>query len=92
MTMCREKVAADLIFLCVFKKILLEYGRFTVLPSFLLHGKVNCLYVCTYSPFFGFSSYLDHHRALSRVPQAVQWVTLCYVMLNISYVKHRINQ
>ena len=49
MTMCQEKVAAHLIFLCVFKKFLLEYGRLTVLPSFLLHGKVNCLYVYTYS-------------------------------------------
>ena len=48
-TMCQEKVAAHLIFLCVFKKFVLEYSCFTVLPSFLLHGKVNCLYEYTYS-------------------------------------------
>lgn len=84
MTMCREKIAADFIFLWVFKNILLEKGCFTVLSQFLLHGKVNCLSVDIDPLFFGFSSCLDHHRALSRVPSSVQQVL-------IGYVTHSIN-
>ena len=29
--------------------------------------------------FDGFSSYLDHHRALSSTPWAIQWVLISYL-------------
>ena len=40
--------------------------------SFLLYCKVNQSYVYTYPLFFRFPSHLVHHRALSRVPCAIQ--------------------
>ena len=40
--------------------------------SFLLYSKVNQLYIYIYPLFFGFPSHLGHHRALSRVPCAIQ--------------------
>ena len=38
------------------------------------------MYTCIYVPFFGFPSHLGHHRALSRVPCAVQ-----SVLINLLY-------
>ena len=46
---------------------------------------MNQLYVYIYPLFFGFPSHLGHHRALSRVPRAIQqvlgqllhWCLLC---------------
>ena len=40
--------------------------------SFLLYSKVNQSYVCIYPLFFEFPSHLGHHRALSRIPCAMQ--------------------
>ena len=45
--------------------------------QFLLYGKVNALHVYIYSLAFGFPSHLGHHRALSRVPCALQQVLIC---------------
>ena len=47
--------------------------------SLLLYSKVNQLYVYLYPLIFGFPSYLGHHRALSRVPCAVQQVLISYL-------------
>ena len=58
--------------LLVYLFILLEYGCFTMSCQFLLYSKVNQLYIYTYPLFFRLSSHLGHHRALSRVPCAVQ--------------------
>ena len=57
----------------LFKNFLLEYSCFTMLCQFLLYNKVNQLYVYIYPLFFGFPSHLGHHRALSRVPCAIQF-------------------
>ena len=46
---------------------------------FPLCSKVTQLLVCTYPLFFGFPSYEGHHRALSRVPCAVQEVLITYL-------------
>ena len=53
----------------VFLKFLLEYSCFIMLCQFLLYNKVNQLYMPS---FFGFLSYLGHHRELSGVPSAIQ--------------------
>ena len=58
---------------------LLEYSCFTILCQFLLYSKVNQLYIYIYSLFFGFPSYLGHHRALSRVPCAIKLVLISYL-------------
>lgn len=56
-----------------FKKlILLLYSCFIVLCYFLLCSRVNQLCVCIYPLFGEFSSHLGHHRALSRVPCAIE--------------------
>ena len=57
----------------------LEYSCFTMLCQFLLYGKVNQLYVYICPLFFGFPSHLGHHRALSRVPCAIQQVLISYL-------------
>ena len=49
-----------------------EYGCLTMSCWFLLYGKVNQLHVYVYPLLGGFPSHLDHHRALSRVPCAVE--------------------
>ena len=46
--------------------------------SFLLYSKVNQLHVYIYPVFFGFSSCLDHHRALNS--------SLSYPQVFISYL------
>jgi len=51
----------------------------TVALQLLLQGEVNQLYVYIYHLFFGFPSHLDHHRALSRVPCAIQEVLIGYL-------------
>ena len=49
------------------------HNCFTILSQFLLYSKVNQLYVYIYIPScLGFPFHLGHHRALSRVPCAVQ--------------------
>ena len=50
----------------------------TVLCPFLLCSKVNQLSIYIYPFFFGFPSHLGHHRALSRVPCAIQQVLISY--------------
>ena len=55
-----------------------------MLHQFLLYSKVNLLYVymCMgyiYAPFGGFPSHLGHHRALGRVPPAIQQVFISYL-------------
>ena len=47
--------------------------------QFLLYSKVNQLYVFKYPLFFVFPSNLGHHRALSRVPHAIQQVLISYL-------------
>ena len=37
---------------------------------------MNQSYIYMYALFFGFPSRSDHHRALSRVPCAIQWVLI----------------
>ena len=51
----------------------------------LLHSKVNQQYFYIYPLFSGFPSHLGHHRALSRVPCAVQQVLILYI-LSIVYI------
>ena len=46
----------------------------------LLYNKVNQPYLYVYSLSFGFPSYLGHHRALSRVPSAIQQVLISYLL------------
>ena len=50
-----------------------------MLCQFLLYSKVNQLYTYIYPLFFGFPSPLGHHRALSRVPCALQQVLISYL-------------
>ena len=38
-----------------------------------------------YPPFFGFPSHLGHHRALSRVPCALQQVLINYLLHTYMY-------
>ena len=47
--------------------------------QFLLHRKVNQLYVYIHPLFFGFPSHLDHHRVLSRISCAIQSVLIIYL-------------
>ena len=54
------------------KKISLVYSCFTELHYFLLRSKVSQPHVYIYSLSLGFPSNLGHHRALSRVPCAIQ--------------------
>ena len=51
---------------------------------FLLHSKVNQLYVYIYPLFLGFPSHLGHHRALSRAPCAIQSVLISYYFIHSS--------
>ena len=57
-------------------------GRFfTIAPpgslcQFLLHNKVNQLYIYIHPLFLGFPSHLDHHRVLSRVPCAISFMQI----------------
>ena len=62
-----------------FFKFLFECSCFTMLYQFLLYSKVNQLYIYIYPLFFGFPSHLGHHRALSRVPCAIQQVLISYL-------------
>ena len=66
----------DLNFLiCNFFKKINFYWSIVALQccvSFLLYSKVNQSYVYIYPLFFRFPSHLGHHRALSRVPCAIQ--------------------
>ena len=48
---------------------------------------VSQLYVYTYSVFFGFPSHLGHHRSLSRIPCAAQYVLISR-LLYIVYTCH----
>ena len=54
--------------------------------QFLLYSKVNQLYVFIHPLFFGFPSHLGHHRALSRVPWAIQQVLISYLFYTIVYI------
>ena len=50
-----------------------------MLSQFLLYSKVNQLYRYIYPFFFRFPSHLGHHRALSRIPCAIQQVLVTYL-------------
>ena len=50
-----------------------------MLCQFLLYSKVSQLYIYLYSLFCGFPSHLGSHRALSRVPCAIQQVLISYL-------------
>ena len=63
-----------------FLKFLLVCSCFTMLCQFLLYSKVNQLYVYIYLLFFVLPSHLDHHRALSRVPCAMQQALTSYLL------------
>ena len=56
-----------------------EFSGFTMLCWFLLYCKVNQPHVYIYPLFFGFPSYLGHHRAPSRVFWAVQFALISYL-------------
>ena len=58
---------------------LLEYSCFIMFCQFLVYSKVDQLCVYIYPFFFGFPSHLGHHRALSRVPSAIQQVLISYL-------------
>ena len=77
-----------------FLQFLWEYSFFTMLCQFLLYSKVNQEYIpsYTYMPsfwdtssytyipsFLDFLKHLGHHRALSRVPCAIQQVLNSYL-------------
>ena len=62
-----------------FYQFFLEQSCFTMLHQFLLYSKVSQLYVYIYPLFGGFPSHLGHHRALSRVPCAIQQVLISYL-------------
>ena len=64
-------VKKDILFYFLFI-FLLEYSCFTLLCQLLLYSKVYQPYVYIYPLFSGFPSHLGHHRALSRVPCALQ--------------------
>ena len=73
------------IYICIcilylFLKFLVVYSCFTMLCHFLLHSKANLLYVCIHPFLFGFLSHLGHHRALTRVPCAVQQLPISYIL------------
>ena len=61
------------------KCFLLGYSCFTMLRQLLLHREVNQPYVYTYHLPFGFPSHPGHHRALSRVPCAIQQVLISFI-------------
>ena len=70
----------------LFLFFLLAYSCFTMLCQFLYnqllcsqYRKVNQLHVYVQPLFFGFPPDLGHHRALSRVPCAIQQVLICYL-------------
>ena len=57
---------------------LVKYSCLTMSCQLLLYSKVNQLHIYIYPFFFGFPSHLGHHRALSRVPCAIQQVLIGY--------------
>ena len=68
-------------------KILLEYSCLKILSKqqsesamHICIRKALCVCVCLYPLFFGFLSPLGHHRALSRVPCAIQQVLISYLL------------
>jgi len=61
---------------------LLECGCFSVLCWFMLYSKMNQANVYIYLLFLVFPSHLDHHRALSRVPHAIQVPPYLYCPIN----------
>lgn len=70
----------EMCILYLFLNFLVEYSCFTMLCHFLLHSKANQLYVYIHPFLFGFLSHLGHHRALTRVPCAVQQLPISYIL------------
>ena len=70
----------------IFKKFVFEYSCFTMLCYFLLYNKVNKLHVYIYALFFGFLSHLGHCGTMRRVPCAIQWVLISYLLYIVSIV------
>ena len=65
----------------------IDYSCFTMLCQFLLYSKVNQPHVYIYPLFLGFHSHLGHHRALNRVPCAIQSVLIsCLFYTQCTYV------
>ena len=56
---------------------------------FLLYGKGDQLYRYIYPLFLEFPSYLGHHRALSRVPCAIQLVLISYLFYTYWYLSYQ---
>ena len=55
-----------------------------MLCQFLLYSKMNQLYIYIYPVFFGLPSHLGHHRALNRVPCAIEQVLIsCLFFFNL---------
>ena len=50
-----------------------------MLCQFLLYSKMNQLCIYIYPLFFGLPSHLGHHRALSRIPCAIQYILISYL-------------
>ena len=59
---------------------LLEYFCFTMLCQFLLYSTVNRLCIYIYPLSFGLPSHLGYHRALSRVPCAIEQILVSYLL------------
>ena len=57
-----------------------------MLRQFLLYSKVNQPHVYIHPFFLGFSSHLGHHRALSRIPCAIQSVVINYLFYSYQYM------
>ena len=59
--------------LVFFLNFLLEYSYSAVLASAIQYNRESQLYMYMYLlSFFGFPSYLGHHRALGRVPCVIK--------------------
>ena len=53
---------------------------------FLLHSRMNQLYIYIYPLFFRFFSHIGHYTVLSRVPCAIQKVLIIYFIYNSVYM------
>ena len=63
-----------------------------MLCQFLPYSKENQLYMYIYPNFFGFPSHLGHHRALSRISCAIQYVLSYLFYLSLYFYFSFMNQ
>ena len=53
---------------------------------FLLHSRMNQLYIYIYPLFFRFFSHIGHYTVLSRAPCAIQKVLIIYFIYSSVYM------